>query len=100
MATKKRGLGAMLLGFAAGVVATYLSNPKNRQHAVSKAKDLTGSAKKLAKDYKNDPNKTIEELKKSAVKVASAVAKNGKARAAKKVANASKTVKKAKKLLS
>lgn len=100
MATKKRGLGAMLLGFVAGAAATYLSNPKNREKAVKKATELAGSAKELAKEYKKNPTKTKAALKKAALKTANELVKEGKAGALKKVAKASKKVRKAKKLLS
>lgn len=99
MAVKKRGIGSMLIGLAIGAVATYLSNPKNRQKTIKAAKNLADEGKTLAKEYKKNPKKTKEKLKKAAVQTVSNLATQGKAGALKKVAKASKTVKKAKKLL-
>lgn len=71
MSKKSGGLFTLLVGAAAGAVAVFLSDKKNRQQAKATVGKATKTAKKLEAEFKANPDATVAKLKtqaKTAVK--------------------------------
>lgn len=90
MSEKKKGLLTLITGAVLGAAAVIFSKKENRDKAAEIAKKTGKEAQKLAKDFKENPEKVMKDAKKTVVKTAEKVTTEIK----NKLASANKTDKK------
>lgn len=75
---KSSGLGPLLTGIALGAAALFLSDEKNRTKVKGKLDKVTEDVKSVGKEWREDPDKAIDMLKKKASNLAKDLEKGSK----------------------